>query len=390
MYVDYILNGEGHGAVGEAMAECRFDAGLLRPFKDKRGIPCVMVNTGRAEFNKEKGGYVPILEKMTIHQAQSVLGINNPVLNATSLRKDEWLMLDQVVILAARRRLRAWADLAASNTFGGFNGMGKTVLEYETMSDPGEAVVDMDGLTDGRTDAPRYQLEGLPLPIIHSDFWFSERRLATSRNTGMPLDSVMAEAAGRRVGEKIEQLVIGTATGMIYGDGSGVYGRTNLSSGTAPQIYGYTNFPQRNTVTTMTAPDGTNGTTVLSDWLTLREAAFNDNFFGPFIAYTSSNYDQYLDNEFKTNSDKSLRNRLLEIDGITAIRRLDFLTTDNVVVLVQMTPEVARAVVGMDITTVQWESSGGLRKNFKVMAIHVPQLRSDFDGRCGIVHGTTS
>ena len=59
-------------------------------------------------------------------------------------------------------------------------------------------------------------------------------------------------------------------------------------------------------------------------------------------------------------------------------------------IMVQMTPDVARAVNGMDITTVQWESVGGMRLNFKVMAIQVPQLRADYDGRCGIVHATTA
>ena len=55
-----------------------------------------------------------------------------------------------------------------------------------------------------------------------------------------------------------------------------------------------------------------------------------------------------------------------------------------------MTPDVCRAVNGMDITTVQWESSGGMRINFKVMAIQVPQLFTDYNRRTGIVHGTFS
>ena len=57
---------------------------------------------------------------------------------------------------------------------------------------------------------------------------------------------------------------------------------------------------------------------------------------------------------------------------------------------VQMTPDVARAVNGMDITTVQWEDHGGFRQNFKVMAMLVPQIRADFNGNTGIVHATTS
>jgi hypothetical protein len=42
----------------------------------------------------------------------------------------------------------------------------------------------------------------------------------------------------------------------------------------------------------------------------------------------------------------------------------------------------------MDITTVQWESHGGMQLNFKVMCLMLPQLRTDFYGNTGIVHGS--
>jgi hypothetical protein len=44
----------------------------------------------------------------------------------------------------------------------------------------------------------------------------------------------------------------------------------------------------------------------------------------------------------------------------------------------------------MDTTTVQWPSQGGMRQNFKVMCIKVPQIRSNYASQTGIVHGTTS
>jgi hypothetical protein len=42
----------------------------------------------------------------------------------------------------------------------------------------------------------------------------------------------------------------------------------------------------------------------------------------------------------------------------------------------------------MEITTLQWETHGGMMQNFKVMAIMVPQIRGDFNGNTGIVHGS--
>lgn len=374
MFIDYIQNGEAYGQVGQALAGCRFDPGLLRPYIDSRGQRCVTVANGR-------GGYERRLVSDLINN-----GISSPVFNATSLRKEEWALFDTVVIKAARQRLRAWADLAGANTFGGFNGMSRTILEHETMSDPGEAVVDMDGITEGRNDQPVYQLQGLPLPITHSDFWISQRRLAISRNTGTPIDTTMAEACGRRVAEMIEKTLIGVETGITYGDAT-KYGRT-------PSVYGYTNFPARITKTDLNTPTGANPEAVMQDVLEMRDLLYNNFFYGPFILYHSTGYDAFLDNDYfrsgSTSATRTLRERIASIDGIAGIRRLDFLTSGYVLIMVQMTSDVARAVNGMDITTVQWESIGGLRLNFKVMAIQVPQLRADHNGRTGIVHATTS
>ena len=84
----------------------------------------------------------------------------------------------------------------------------------------------------------------------------------------------------------------------------------------------------------------------------------------------------------------TLRTRLKQIDGIIDVRRLDVWTATTELLLVQMTPDVAQAVTGMPLTTVQWDSRGGLQKHFKVMTIMVPRIRSDFAGQCGISHGT--
>lgn len=358
------------------MAGCRFDAGLLRPYVDagQRYVVVMNAQTGKPE-------------RRTVGEMIQ-MGVSSPVFNATTLRKDEWVRLDEVVIMAARQRLRAWEDLAARNSYGGFNGMSKTILEHETVSDAGEAIVDMDGMTDGRGDTPLFQLEGLPLPITHSDFYYSARQLAVSRNSGTPLDTRMAEMAARRVAEKVEQTLIGVETGITYGNATANgYGRT-------PSVYGYTNFTARNTKTDLTTPTGSNPEAIMQDVLEMRDQLYSDNFFGPFILYHSTAYDAYLDNDYfrtgGTSANQTLRARIESIDGIEAVRRLDFLTSGYQMILVQMTSDVVRAVNGMDITTVQWESQGGMRVNFKVMCIYVPQLRADYNGRSGIVHGTTS
>ena len=365
---DLILNGQGTGELAEQMLRCQFDPGFLRPYIEN-GKKYVTINNARNE------------PEAVLVSDLVANGVQSPVLNATlALRKDEWLQMDNIILRAARQRLRAWGDLVSRNSYGGFNAMGKMILEHETMSDPGEAMVDMDGLTEGRTDAPKFQLEGIPLPITHSNFWFSSRRMAISRNSGMPLDTSMGEACGRRVAETIEQTLIGNLTGITYG--------TTADYGNAPTVYGYTNHPDRVTKTDLTASASFVGTTFVSELLEMIELLRGQNFYGPYMVYVSTGYDSKLDDDYKTNSDKTVRQRVREIEEVQDIRRLDYLTGD-VVLVVQMTSDVVRAINGMDITTVQWESKGGMQLNFKVMAIQVPQIRSDFNGNCGICHGTT-
>ena len=401
MYADFILNGQGHGEVGSVVTSVggvqnsRFDAGLLRPYYDERGHKCMTVNTGRTRYDEDAHEFVPIYEKVLVRDLIAN-GVESPVINATMLRKEEWIKFDQKVVEYALPRLRAWSDLAAANTYGGFDGMSNMILEHETISNPGEAVVDMDGLTDGRNDAPKYQLEGLPLPITHSDFWISKRKLQVSRKGDRPLDTTMAGMAGRRVAEMVEKTLIGIETGATYGGNSsqvGGYGR-------ASQVFGYLNFTNRLTKTNLTAPTGSNPEATVADVLAMRDQLYANNFFGPFMVYHSTDWDQYLDNDYArlggNNASQTLRQRLRAIEGISDVRRLDYLTPTAsnshafTLLMVQMTEDVARAVNGMDITTVQWESQGGMRVNFKVMCIYVPQLRADQAGQCGVLHARTA
>lgn len=380
---------------------------MRRPFIDRNGQIAYTLNRGRWTKQDSNGGEMkPVLDHVLARDL-----INNgemppiSVSNATALRKEEWIEMDRVLVRAARYRLRAYKDIENSATFGGFNGMAKSVLERETMTDPGEALVDMDGLSEGRRDAPKFQQEGLPLPITHSDFWFSARVLAMSRNSSTPLDSVMGEAAARRCGESIEKTTIGNNTGITY-DALTIstgYSRTS-------QVYGFLNFPNRITFTGLSDPSdpGWSPSDTLADVLEMRQDLYNNKFYGPFMLYHSNDWDNYLDNDYILTggnvATQTLRDRLREIEGIMDVRRLDFMfssATDQshggpglegvtagnpfTFVMVQMTPEVVRAVNGLDTTTIQWEVKAGMELHFKVMMIQVPQLFSDFYGNTGIL-----
>jgi len=252
----------------------------------------------------------------------------------------------------------------------------------------------MYGTEDGPMDAPRYLPVGIPIPITHSDFKFEQRRIDTSRNRGSNIDTTMAEAAGRRIAEMVEKTAIGIVTGMSYGAGS-QYAST-------PTIYGMKNHPDRATKTDITDPSsGTSWTpnTLYNEVLTMIDLLNQDNYMGPFVLYYSTDWGPYMNRVFSTEGGnhpgETTRTMLMKIEEIKDVRKIGLATPTNLsstfnLWLVQMTSDVARAVIGMDVRTVQWPSKGGLEQNFKVMCMYVPQYRSTYSGRMGLCHGTIS
>ena len=354
--IDFVLNGKAHGDVANALAAVDGDVSILRPYVGDDG-----------------NSYITVLNDSGEPEA---LVTNTPA----TLRKDDWQLLDDAIIRVAKPRLQAVGDLRSRGLeFNIPNGMAKTVFQTQTVSDIEPADVDMDGIRATTGDRPHFELTNLPLPIIHKNFSFSARQVMTSRNSSTPIDTTSAELAGRRVAEEAEKMLLGIssiADQFAYGGGT---------------IYGYTDHPSRLTKAMTIATDTawTPGTTV-QEVLAMKRQSQDAGHYGPWKLYCSSDWDIYLDDDYSTQKgSNTLRQRLAAISGIESVETLDYLSA-NTMLLVQMTSDVVREVIGMELTTLQWQSMGGLQLNFKVMAIMVPQLRADFNDQMGLVHGTAS
>lgn len=365
----------------------KFDPGALRPIlgsdgrsymtliqRNVDGTPKLHSSDSAAAHLKKRGLQV---NEEQVYRMVGTPMTHNVLTNATAtLRKDDWILLDRAVIDAAKERLRAWQDLRqGGRTFTIPNGMAKTVLEHQTQSDISGADVSMDGIRRAEADRPVYELAGLPLPITHKDFMFPSRQIEVSGNSGTPIDTTTAGLASRRVAEEIEKQTIGVST--LFTPYAGY------------SIYGYTDFPQRLTRTISDPTDaGWTPDLTVQDCLQMKNQSQLAYHYGPWQVYCAPNWDPYMDDDYSAaKGDLTLRERIGRINGLTEPRTLDFLTNYDLL-LVQQTADVARAVVGMDITTVQWPSMGGFEMNFKVLCILVPQVRADFNDNTGIVHGS--
>lgn len=388
-----------------------WDPGLRRPYRDDNGqvwydlyIGKEVAKDAKGETIRNEAGEIGYRRKYKSITHQEALMRGLPVMqvnNATTMRKDSWIQLDQEVLSAFRLELTAWSDLRAFSTYGGFDGMATPILEYEAVTDIGRAEVDMEGLAEGRNFQPSYELRGLPLPITYAGFWMSERFLAASRNRGQGADTLRGEQAGRRVGELIENTTIGTNVGVTYGD-STRYLKADGSS-VVSKVYGYTNHPDRMTYTTLTAAASVTAEGLYNSVIAMIQQSYLNGVMGPFMMYVSPTYDAILDRLFKTDTSLyptigTIRQALKNINGIIDVKRLNYLTGD-VILLVQMKGKMVQAVNGLELTTVQWDTKGGAQHNFKVMCIQVPRIRSAFKATttggsttrvAPIIHGTTS
>ena len=289
-----------------------------------------------------------------------------------ALRKEEWIAMDEVVNMPRREELVGFSDLQSRGlTFNLQNPLGHTTLEWEDHGEVSPATLSMLVGTMAEDDLVDHGLRGIPLPIVSKGFTLDERLLMAGRNKGQGIDVTNADAAARQVALKVDDL---------FFNANYAYGGYTL--------YGYTTHPQRNT-----SAHGTNGlwtggsktgANILADALTILTALYEAKVSGPYVMYIPADYWAPLQADFKTESDKTIMQRLLELNGLEDIR-VSFALTDEVVV-VSMQRNVVDAVVGFTPMLVQWEEGGGAVNRFRVMAIVVPRVKRDNDATSGVYH----
>lgn len=289
-----------------------------------------------------------------------------------TLSHEAWIHFDDEIGREGIIRLRAVADLIERGLTDPVpNAMGQPLIQFQKISDMEPAQVSLDATA--RTESHRITVEQgfLPLPIIHSDWDVGIRELAASRDSDIPLESTQAGLAGRRVAERMEDLLI---------NGGPTF------EGNA--IFGYLTHPDRNTagfgVNGNWSQAAKTGDNILTDVLTMKQGSIDDRFYGPWGLYVPTAYDTVLDGEFSDQYPRTIRSRLLEVEGLESIRVVDQLPDDNIA-FVQLTSDVVKIKDGEPMQTVQWDVLPGA-VTFRAMAIQVPLIRSTKANRSGVFH----
>lgn len=331
------------GTVGQRLLQSNFDINILRPCAEPMGV----------QLN-EQG--------INVNAGLTVNGV---------LLEDEWKYFDRTVQQVARERLVTVTDLISRGlTMPLPNAMGVMSIEWERVkSDLLDAEVTMSGLPEATKDRQEFETISMPVPIFHKEFYYNLRHLAAARRNGRQPDVSHAEVATRKVSERIESVLF---------NGLAVGGST---------IYGLLTEPNRNTGTVTASWLTATGEQIVSDVLRMIgvASAADNNFEGPYNLYVSNEVGFRLDEDYKANSDDTIRDRIMRIRGIQSIQQTSRLSGTNVL-LVQTTSDVVQMVDGLQPTMVEWESHGGFQHNFKLFAIMIPRIRSDGFQQSGIVH----
>lgn len=326
------------------------------------GKSCIEVNTGQLDSNGQ-----PVYAEQVINT------------NAT-LRKDEWINLDQQLLESARERLVIVSDMMAAGLTYNAGGLGTMISEWESSSEITDAEIAMDGESKSNKDRQDFTLNGVPIPVIRKEWTIGQRALMASRQRGASLDITTGAEASRAVARASERMVFnGSSIGAV---------KSSTNSYTIP---GLTTFSGRATTTISDwSLGGTTPETILSEIFAMVSKLETENRrYGPFTLYIPGAYLSRFREDFKANSDKTLMERVLDESSIKAVRASDVLAVGNVL-LVQMTSDVLDLAIASDLTSVQWQSGSGWTNNFQTYAAWAPRLKSDYDGRSGICHGSTA
>lgn len=319
-------------------------------------------------------------EELAKQHKKQFAKLRYPEFGANSqLRKDEAEEIDDTLQTVARRNLVLLEDLINAGLTIPLD-LGTLRWEWEDIDDMGDANVDMTGTAGGGEEVPDYQENGQPLPLVHKSVYFNRRKLEASRTRGDPIDTTAVAQSTRSVRETLEA---GVANG--YPDIT-VQGDT---------IYGYTNHPDRGTVSANTSYDSASADDMIDDAMRVVEAIEDQNMGGSDIVfyYGRQPYQEVRAKSAGTDDKRGvldlIRERLETEDGFPGVsfRRADYLD-DGEAVAVEMSEMSVELAQVSDMQVVEWEDSGGWQLHYKVLGSMIPVVKSDRNGNTGIAHLT--
>lgn len=302
-----------------------------------------------------------------------------------SLPKEAWVGIEDAVYPAMDDVLTVVADLR-DNGLTYSETIDNKVTEWHKQDYESEATISMEPETETSEGNVEYDLDGSPLPLIHSDFsiGFRESGSDGGAGTGMAgqdLETLNAEGSARAVAEAAERLTLYGWEPTISGDSLG-------GTQDGYTMYGLTNHPSAHTGT-------------LSDWITepdqirsdLKDAMardIKDDNFRPtnqgYWCYVGEGLEDVLeDPDPEGTGDRLIRDRIENLNFVGNLQVSEFLEPDAVLMF-RPTADVVDLAIGLEEQVVQWEDP--FRDYFKTVMGMTPRVKDTLRGQCGVAYYT--
>ncbi len=300
--------------------------------------------------------------------------------NATALPAESWKALDTAVMGYASNYKTAFKDVESA-------GLTKSLDKYvklfvsDKIGSTGDAVKDMDGLSNRRVDTPVFTQDALPLWVTHKDFEISWRDVGSfglgnyGASLGIEWDETMMQEGVDKI-EDMNEYTIFNGYSVPYASN---------------QVYGYCNFTSRNQETLTYDWSSATAAEIYADVKAMWNNTFTDNkqpHADGFLYVYSSVYDRFAEYVDTTYYTKTLRQLCLDLEGLNDIKITDQLPSAKDAVMVRMDAKSVRIIQGTPgIVPVMWYDNPSMQNKLTLLSIQEPQLRADARGYTSITHG---
>ena len=296
----------------------------------------------------------------------------------SSLPKQAWLGIEDAVYPAMDDTLTVFADIRDAGLTTNESVFNK-VVEWHKQDYTAEATVSMEPETQTDEGHVEYDLDGSPMPLVHSDFSVGWRDGGGEDDGNV--ETLNAEGSGRVVAEAAESLVLNGWDPTIAGEDAS--GRQDGYT-----MYGLTNHPKAHSGSLsnwLDAPED------IRDDLQAMARDIKDDDFRPgnqgYWVYIGSALEDSLDDPDPEGSgDLLVRDRIETLSSIGRIKVADHLPNDDDVLMFRPSRDVVDLAIGLEEQVVQWEDP--FRDFFKTVMAFTPRVKDTLRGQCGISYYT--
>ena len=296
--------------------------------------------------------------------------------NATTLRHEDFLMIQEMITEIRRRKLNGIADLqAAGLTFPAE--IGDQIIGTENVSDFSDAEQEQNPANYDNNDTVFDEIY-VPNPITHSTFTIPWRQQGFAYKTSAGLKESM-----RKVMERLERTLF--------------KGNTNISvnfNGSTQTIYGYTTHPDRGTGTISDWSNTANNDVIVNEVIALVNSMFSNQGgveLDSVVMYFPKNFKGAMDRDYVSGfPSKTVADRIKDIPEIMDVKYGEELD-DSEVVLVEMTERTIQLAIASDVVSVPHVKTNPMASQpITTYAAMVQVIKVDSQGNTGILHATTA